>query len=252
MTVLKVALPVPLRRCFDYLGGDDAPAHHPGMRVVVPFGRRQLAGVIVQVADKSELPREKLARVIAYPDGGKAVLTDELLALLEWCRHYYKHAPGEVIFNALPPLLRKPAGAIPSLPRQYHVTPEGLERLAQPVGRVKAQMRLLDQVSRGAATEAQLRAASRGWKKLLEALLAQGWVTSAAPQPPVLEAVTGPELLPEQRSAVDAITASLGRFRSHLLDGITGSGKTEVYLKVLERALSDATTRQPLQRAAGF
>ncbi|MGD9264286.1 MAG: primosomal protein N' [Lysobacterales bacterium] len=239
MIVLKVALPVPLRQCFDYLGGDEAPSHRPGMRVMVPFGRRKLVGVIVKVADRSELPREKLARVMAYPDGDKAVLTDELMGLLDWCWHYYKHAPGEVIFNALPPLLRKTTGAIPPLPRQYHVTPAGLERLEQPVGRVKAQMRLLGQISRGASTEAQLRAVSRDWKKLLRVMLEQGWITSATPRPPVLEAVPGPRLLAEQRSAVDAIAASLGRFRSHLLDGITGSGKTEVYLKVLEHALSD-------------
>ena len=209
MIVLKVALPVPLRQCFDYLGGDEAPSHRPGMRVMVPFGRRKLVGVIVKVADRSELPREKLARVMAYPDGDKAVLTDELMGLLDWCWHYYKHAPGEVIFNALPPLLRKTTGAIPPLPRQYHVTPAGLERLEQPVGRVKAQMRLLGQISRGASTEAQLRAVSRDWKKLLRVMLEQGWITSATPRPPVLEAVPGPRLLTEQRSAVDAIAAAL-------------------------------------------
>jgi primosomal protein N' (replication factor Y) len=66
-----------------------------------------MLGVIVEVSNKSDMPIEKLATVISYPDDGQTVLTDESLDLLKWCWRYYKHAPGEVVFSALPPLLRK-------------------------------------------------------------------------------------------------------------------------------------------------
>ncbi len=137
--VLRVALGLPLRQLFDYLPGNAPVVAKPGTRVLVPFGRRKMVGVVVEVADKSELPLEKLAIVEAYPDGEQLVLTGETLELLNWCWRYYKHAPGEVVFNALPPLLRKVEGVIPPLPVQYSLTAAGGKRLQEPPGRIKAQ-----------------------------------------------------------------------------------------------------------------
>ena len=235
--VLKIALAVPLRQLFDYLPGDNPIVAKPGMRVLVSFGRRKMVGVIVEIADKSDLPLEKLADVIAYPDGEQHVLTGETLELLRWCWRYYKHAPGEVVSNALPPLLRKAEGEIPALPVQYSLTVAGETRLQEPPGRIKAQFRLLEEMSEGAATEPQLRTVATSWRKLLARLLEQGWVQSEIQQSAQLNPAPGPDLLDEQQAAVTAISASLGNFHCHLLDGVTGSGKTEVYLCVLEQIL---------------
>ncbi len=149
--VLKIALPLPLRQFYDYLPAEGTPAPVAGQRVIVPFGSRQLVGVVVEVAADSDLPRTKLSRVTDCPDGELPVFTPELLDLLGWCWRYYKHAPGEVYFNALPPLLRKPGGLIPPLPKQYRLTQKGEERLLQPAGRIKAQMKMLEQLSVGPA-----------------------------------------------------------------------------------------------------
>ena len=235
--VLRVALPLPLRQLFDYLPADNSITPQTGQRVVVPFGHRQLVGVIVEISDHSDLPLDKLAVVIDYPDGDKTVLTSELLDLLKWCWRYYKHAPGEVVFNALPPRLRKVGGKIPPAPVQYRLTPAGEARLLEPAGRIKAQLALLERIHSGPATDSQLRAFAPSWRKTLARLLEQQWVHSEIQQATGLNPAPGPTLLNEQRLAVEAISHSRGGFQCHLLDGITGSGKTEVYLQVLEEVL---------------
>ncbi len=235
--ILRVALPVPLRQLFDYLPSETAITPMPGMRVEVPFGRRKMVGVIVEIDDKSDFPLEKLANVVSFPDGEQTVLTDETLKLLKWCWRYYKHAPGEVVFNALPPLLRKNSGEIPPPPVQYSLTTLGEERLGEPPGRIKAQIRLLEEMRNGPVTDLQLRTVSSSWRKTLARLMEQQWVRSEDQQAAQLNPVNGPELLDEQQSAVDAIGKTLGSFHCHLLDGVTGSGKTEVYLCLLEQVL---------------
>jgi primosomal protein N' (replication factor Y) (superfamily II helicase) len=105
--VLKVALPLPLRELFDYLPPANDEAVQAGARVLVPFGPRELVGIVVTVQAPSSVQQEKLLRVKRVLDQGIALLDENLLSLMQWCWQYYKHAPGDVLQAALPPALRK-------------------------------------------------------------------------------------------------------------------------------------------------
>jgi primosomal protein N' (replication factor Y) len=242
--ILRVAVPAPLPGLFDYLPAADGAPPGRGVRVLVGFGRRELVGVIVARARESQVPPDQLHRVLRTLDDGRPTLDDELLSLLEWCWRYYKHPPGEVLFNALPPALRRADGQWPARPVEYRLTEAGHSRLAEGPGRAPAQWGLLECIARGPATAVQLRSHHAGWKALVEKLMGCGWVEEQAGATPALAATPGPALTAEQAAALKNIRADLGGFRCHLLDGITGSGKTEIYLQLIEEVI--AAGRQAL------
>jgi primosomal protein N' (replication factor Y) len=236
--IIKVALPVPLPQLFDYLQTEDGSLTPVGSRVLVPFGRRKLVGMVMGHATESKLPPKRLLRIVRPLDQSEPLLHSDLLELLEWCWKYYKHAPGEVVLSALPPALRKAEGKLPAPPVHYFLTPAGRERLEQPAGRQKTQYRMLEALAAGARAAEALSGIGSQWRKTLARLMEQGWVEErpASTVPPIF--TPGPQLTDGQRKAVEKISQDLRHFHCHLLDGITGSGKTEVYMSLMEEVLA--------------
>jgi primosomal protein N' (replication factor Y) len=243
--ICRVAVPAPLRTLFDYLPPADGPDPVPGQRVRVPFGRGERCGVVVEVVDDPE-PERPLKCVAALLDDG-ALLGQEDLGLLRWAARYYQHPIGEVIASALPVRLRQGAQPAPEPGGCWQLTPEGL---GQPPGtpmRAPRQARLLEQfkAARGPLCRADLEQEGGGWDGALRALRARGWVERApAAGDPPRPGTAGPPLNEAQQAAVAAVRTNPGRFEVFLLDGVTGSGKTEVYLHLVREAV--AAGRQAL------
>ena len=251
LVILRVALDTPLRRLFDYLppaevtGSGAASSPQPGMRVRVPFGRQQLTGMIVELATTSSFPADKLRRATEVLDT-TPVFDPRLLELLRWTADYYHHPIGEVLAAALPKLAREGAPSV-AIVERWWITEAGAAALAagEPK-RAPKQRALLEQVRvDGGASADQLDAAQSGWRPTARALAARGWIASTeVAEIPAATAANADiardqphDLAPEQAVAVDAILAASNRFQTFLLYGITGSGKTEVYLRTVARAL---------------
>lgn len=180
-TILRVAIPVPLRQLFDYLPPltPSTVTLEPGMRVLVPFGHRTIVGIIIEITDYTDHPIEKLKRVEACLDQ-EVLFPKTILSLIQWVSRYYQAALGEVFEIALPKKLRQK-------PKE---------------------------TTRNANTA----------KKSI--------ISSTSLEPLALT------LNPAQEKAIHSITHHFGKFKTFLLDGVTGSGKTEVYIRVVEAALA--------------
>lgn len=241
--ILKVAVPAPLYQSFDYL----APANlatplQPGMRLRIPFGRRRLVGVLLDVVSHSDLPNARLKAALDCLDD-TALLPDDLLNLARWASAYYHHPVGEVMQQLLPPGLRRGQPGELSQPARWRITESGAQIHLDTLKRAPRQRSLLTLAQTGESIdESALEKPLAPWRQALHTLEQKGWLrqeTSAPAQPaPPQPQSALPELNAEQARAVDEIVAALGTFATFLLDGVTGSGKTEVYLRAAQQALA--------------
>ena len=263
--LLRVAIPVPLPRLFDYLPALDGPPANVGSRVRVPFGARELIGVIAALPTKAEADAGELKPAVVVLDG-VPLFAGELLASLQWLARY-THAPlGEVFAAALPGPLRRGEPLPDTHGWAWRLTGEGHLALASMrAGRPRL---LALRLQLGAVDETRLEAdipddgvgdvpgdareggpqadapsgglGAGAWRTAARSLAQRGLAeriplpaARAAPDPR-----PGPLLHPEQQVAVDAILAARAGFAPFLLDGVTGSGKTEVYLNAISDCLS--------------
>jgi primosomal protein N' (replication factor Y) len=235
--ILRVALDVPLDRLFDYLA-PHGEALAAGSRVLVPFGRRKVVGIVVDHADASELAPDRLKAAIRGLDE-KPLLDVELLASLRRAARYYQHPLGEVLATALPAALRSPRALPKPGTNALALTPAGVQARDDPARRKGTRLfALIDLLAGASHTTAQLDAALPGWRTSARAAIARGWIERVASSGGSARApVAAPPLNAEQRAAAEAIVAARG-FTPFVLDGVTGSGKTEVYLAAIEACLA--------------
>lgn len=248
----EVAIPVPLRRTFVYRYPGGLPAPEPGCRVLVPFGRRRLVGYLLKKAGEGDRGF-KVRDVIELLDAEPSI-PERLLAFLVEAAGYYMHPIGEVIRSALPPGIdpRERGGAlegprISSRVRRVAVLDgdvrETLEEMAR---RAPARAAVLERIAGlGRVPVAELKGVAKDPAGHVRRLAKDGlirveeesrpadpfWRDEVARDAPVT-------LNDEQAQAVDAVVGRIesGGYEGFLLNGITGSGKTEVYLRAVEAA----------------
>jgi primosomal protein N' (replication factor Y) len=234
---VAVALPVPLYGLFDYAVPDGSPVPEPGCRVQVPFRRQSLIGVVVGPGSAdAPVSVRALERVIdATP-----LLETQTLRLLVWAAHYYHHPLGEVVATALPTLLRQGRSLdlftccwrlkAPEVPLDSLKKAPRLREAYQV-------LQLHDQ--RGAPEHILLLMGIQ--RRQLQQLAERGLAESFERPHEIAHSEVKLAQLPlipnaEQQVAIEAIQSAQG-FAGFLLDGLTGSGKTEVYLQAMQPVL---------------
>lgn len=242
--IAQVAVDVPLNTTFDYLAPELARSDL-GTRVLVPFGRRVVVGVVVGLSEQPSDPGMTLKPI-------KRVLRDApplpapILNLARFCADYYHHPLGQVIATLLPQRLRRtePVGKLSET--IYQLTAAGraisvdeLPARAAVKRKVLAALHANASLSR---SELLMLSASAG--KAVQEFAALGWVAehsaaliARAPATPY-HAQPAPTLNAEQTLAIESIRANAGRFTPWLLQGVTGSGKTEVYMHLIADVLA--------------
>ena len=239
LSIIQVALPVPLYRHFDYQSPQPLPPI--GSRVFVPFGKQQLLGIVVGHTQESEFDCAKL-KIISRQLDAESLFNPTLWKLLLWSADYYRHPQGEVLHHALPVLLRQgePAERKPipcwQLNNHSEITESKLKRAPR-------QLQALELLRDGPLLAAELREQGIDTPVLKQLaakdlilpfdlhLQAREWLDHL-----LLHENDAPYLNTEQAAVLAAINHAHDQ-RPFLLEGVTGSGKTEVYLQLLRTVL---------------
>ncbi|MCH8248471.1 MAG: primosomal protein N' [Proteobacteria bacterium] len=243
-TILKVAVNVPLSRDFDYLPPASGPVPAVGCRVLVPFGRRQHIGMVTAHAYESVISAARIRRCSRVLDEN-AILSDPDLWLIRFASDYYHHPIGEVVSAALPALLRQGKPLHPTVERVAITDSGAQENIDMLAQRAPRQAELLEALidAGGDGLDADLLTDTlptwrRAAKRLGEKGLLSIFEVRAEDFDERLASEQSPDLTlnADQERALEILRAS-DQFGVFLLDGVTGSGKTEVYLQRVRNIL---------------
>lgn len=238
-TILNIALDVPLNRTFDYLSGDFTAC--VGNRVIVSFAGRNLVGVVLEIKQTSDYPIEKLKPVSHVFDD--MVFQD--FKLLQFCADYYHYPLGQALISTLPLRLRQLKPAVSRKAFVYRLV-ENADISQISVKKVVLNRIITALQAAPVLTPSDAVLISSGWKKAILELKNLGLVSEhevVAVQASIPSSTIEPTLNDEQASAIQSVLALTHTFKPWLLHGITGSGKTEVYIQVLKKILSEKNTQ---------
>ncbi len=238
---VKVAVPSPLHRCFDYLPHPDYPLPEPGSRVQVGFGRQTLTGIVIGLTSETDTPADKLRPLTAILDA-EPLLDPPLLSLYRWASQYYLFPVGLALQTSLPKTLRegKPL-AVPTRQVWQLIQPlpatEGGRRTTPTQRQVLDLLKNYQQLAT-AEVSVLLGKPARTVLQALEARSLVAQISEALATTVQPELATKPLTLNEEQATALAALRSTTGFGCFLLEGVTGSGKTEIYLQLIAEKLA--------------
>ena len=241
--VYQVAIPTPLRKLFDYLPPKSKKPLQPGSRVLVPFGRRHIVGFIISIKSGSSLASKNLKSIDKSLDE-QPLFSNQLLKLLQWSADYYQHSIGEVFSAAIPKKIRSANPINPTYQLWKSYSPSGKKKSnsLQNAPKQKALLSLI-QKQEGLTKESIMKAGfdSRAIKELEKKQLIYKQIKTKplenAFKPLPRKNPKSIDLNTQQKKALTAITQIEGKFKCFLIDGVTGSGKTEIYMQAMQQQL---------------
>jgi primosomal protein N' (replication factor Y) len=236
------AIALPLYRVFEYTIDDKEPAV-VGARYRLPFANGIKTGVLLNASDHSEFDPARIKPVQERLDE-HSILGEHMLALARWMSDYYLQPLGEVVFQCIPGYLRGARAHHPLRVKRWRLAEadaaliDGLEQ------RSPRQFEICQALRKqpGGLSAVELKEINPHWHPVVKALQAKRIVRWEWIEKPVqsVPAADLPVLSDEQHGALVGIESRPDRFAVHLLDGITGSGKTEIYLRLIAGRLAAA------------
>ncbi|MGL5335683.1 MAG: replication restart helicase PriA, partial [Enterovibrio sp.] len=234
-TIAEIALPVPLHKLFDYRLQGLTPV--VGGRVIVPFGARKLVGIVLALKTSSDFEFSKLKSVISVLDE-EPLWPKALFELVLWAARYYHYPLGEALHLTLPALLRQGKSHAARQTHSWQLTKLGKNTALEGLKRAPKQAQLLEILNAGPLPENAPQISPSIIKALYEKRLVEKINNAQTPWQATFSRMQTPKTLSTEQALAVATINHSDSFACYLLDGVTGSGKTEVYLNVLEPVLA--------------